>query len=201
MTPAQHSKNYVPSRIQKFSGFNGLKDGRHIFAMGTFPRQHDATPSRMVIDTNVNGSFLMARAITPHLIRVGWGRIINVSVSHSTMRRRGLSLWSAEGTPPPLESETLIWAQDLRGTGVTVNALLPGGATLTGMIPDTFPANARGTLLDTEIMVPPLLWLVSEETNAITSCRVTANRWEDGNPLATTENAGWGSDPMVASVS
>ena len=38
-----------------------------------------------------------------------------------------------------LESETVIWAQDLAGTGVTVNALLPGGATLTGMIPAAFP--------------------------------------------------------------
>ncbi|HET9107781.1 MAG TPA: hypothetical protein VFN79_11380 [Steroidobacteraceae bacterium] len=43
-----------------------------------------------------------------------------------------------------------------REAGITVNALLPGGATLTGMIPDTFPANTRGTLLDPEIMAPPL---------------------------------------------
>ena len=148
---------------------------------------------RMVIDTNVNGPFLMARAVAPHLIRAGWGRIINVSVSHSTMRRPGFSPYGP--SKAALESETLIWAHDLRGTGVTVNALLPGGATLTGMIPDTFPANARGTLLDPGIMVPPLLWLVSEDTNAVTGCRVTANRWEDGNPLAATESAGWASEP------
>jgi len=150
---------------------------------------------RMVIDTNVNGPFLMARAVAPHLIRTGWGRIINVSMSHSTMRRPGFSPYGP--SKAALESETLIWAQDLRGTGVTVNALLPGGATLTGMIPDTFPANARGTLLDPGIMVPPLLWLVSEDTNAITGCRVTANRWEDGNPLAATERAGWDSEPTA----
>ncbi len=36
---------------------------------------------RTVIDTNVNGPFLMARAAVPHLVRAGWGRIINVSVS------------------------------------------------------------------------------------------------------------------------
>ena len=150
---------------------------------------------RMVIDTNVNGPFLMARAVAPHLIRTGWGRIINVSMNHSTMRRPGFSPYGP--SKAALESETLIWAQDLRGTGVTVNALLPGGATLTGMIPDTFPANARGTLLDPGIMVPPLLWLVSEDTNAITGCRVTANRWDDGNPLAAAESAGWGSEPTA----
>ncbi len=111
------------------------------------------------------------------------------------MRRPGFSPYGP--SKAALESETIIWAQDLRGTAVTVNTLLPGGATLTGMIPDTFPANARGTLLDPGIMVPPLLWLVSEDTNAITGCRVTANRWNDANPLAATESAGWGSEPTA----
>ncbi len=118
-----------------------------------------------------------------------------ISMNRSTMRRAGFSPYGP--SKAALESETAIWAQDLAGTGVTVNALLPGGATLTGMIPGTFPANARGTPLDPGIMVPPLLWLVSEDTNAITGCRVTANRWEDGNPLAATANAGWGSEPTA----
>ena len=148
---------------------------------------------RMVIDTNVNGPFLMARAATPHMVRAGWGRIVNISMNRSTMRRAGFSPYGP--SKAALESETAIWAQDLAGTGVTVNALLPGGATLTGMIPDTFPVSARSTLLDPRVMVPPLLWLVSEETNAITGCRVTANRWEDANPLGATESAGWGSEP------
>lgn len=146
---------------------------------------------RMVIDTNVNGPFLMARAAAPHMMRAGWGRIINISVSQSTMRRPGFSPYGP--SKAALESETIIWSQDLRGTGVTVNALLPGGATLTGMIPDAFPENAKSALLDPEIMVPPLLWLVSDEADAISGCRVTANQWDDGNPFAATEGAGWAS--------
>jgi hypothetical protein len=39
--------------------------------------------------------------------------------------------------------------------------LLPGGATLTGMIPQSFPDHLRTTLLDPAIMVPPLLWIAS----------------------------------------
>ena len=147
---------------------------------------------RMVIDTNVNGPFLMARAAVPHLVRAGWGRIVNISMSHSTMRRTGFSPYGP--SKAALESQTVIWAQDLRGTGVTVNALLPGGATLTGMIPDAFPESARPRLLDPAIMVPPLLWLVSNEVDAISGCRITANEWDEGNPLAATESAGWGSE-------
>jgi NAD(P)-dependent dehydrogenase (short-subunit alcohol dehydrogenase family) len=144
---------------------------------------------RMVVDTNVNGPFLMARAAAPHMIRAAWGRIINISVSNSTMRRSGFSPYGP--SKAALESETIIWAQDLRDTGVTVNALLPGGATLTGMIPDSFPLRARGALLDPAIMVPPLLWLVSHGADAISGCRITANKWDDDNPLVATEGAGW----------
>src|SRR3546814_3463572 len=46
---------------------------------------------RMVIDTNVNGPFLMARAAAPGMIAAGHGRIVNVTMNHATMRRRGFS--------------------------------------------------------------------------------------------------------------
>ena len=144
---------------------------------------------RMVIDTNFNGPFLMARAATPHMVRAGWGRIVNISMNRSTMRRAGFSPYGP--SKAALESETAIWAQDLAGTGVTVNALLPGGATLTGMIPAAFPESARTRLLDPAIMVPPLLWLVSSAADTISGRRVIANQWDDGNPLAATESAGW----------
>ena len=71
----------------------------------------------------------MAREIAPHMIKRGWGRIINISMNHETMRRTGFSPYGP--SKAALESETIIWAQDLAGTGVTVNSLLPGGATAT----------------------------------------------------------------------
>jgi NAD(P)-dependent dehydrogenase (short-subunit alcohol dehydrogenase family) len=133
---------------------------------------------RMIVDTNVTGPFLMARSATPHLIAAGWGRIINVSVSRETMRRRGFSPYGP--SKAALEAETAVWAQDLTGTGVTVNALLPGGATLTGMIPERFPAEMRAKLLDPEIIVPPLLWLASVASDGITGKRIVAAGWNPG---------------------
>ncbi|MGH6988957.1 MAG: SDR family NAD(P)-dependent oxidoreductase [Stellaceae bacterium] len=147
------------------------------------------TTWRLVIDTNVNGPFLMARAAVPHLLAAGWGRIVNISMNHSTMRRRGFSPYGP--SKAALESETAIWADDLAGTGVTVNALLPGGATATGMIPDGFPIAARASLLDPAIVVAPLLWLASVAADGVTGRRVVANRWRHDDPLAATEGAGW----------
>jgi NAD(P)-dependent dehydrogenase (short-subunit alcohol dehydrogenase family) len=147
---------------------------------------------RMVIDTNVNGPFLMARAATPALIRAGWGRIVNVSMNRSTMRRVGFSPYGP--SKAALESETAIWAQDLAGTGVTVNAILPGGATETGMIPSGIPERVRATLLRPEIMVPPLLWLASTRSDGVSGKRLIANRWSEGDaepPEAAIEDAGW----------
>jgi 3-oxoacyl-[acyl-carrier protein] reductase len=145
---------------------------------------------RLVIDANVNGPFLMARAATPVMIRAGWGRIVNISMNHETMRRPGFSPYGP--SKAALESETIIWSQDLAGAGVTVNALLPGGATLTGMIPDSVPESVRATLLKPEIMVAPLLWLVSEAADGVTGKRLVAARWREEAPEVAMEGAGWG---------
>jgi hypothetical protein len=47
-------------------------------------------------------------------------------------------------------------AKDLDGTGVTVNVLVPGGATGTPMISDEAGFD-RAKLIQPEVMVPPLL--------------------------------------------
>lgn len=141
---------------------------------------------RMVIDINVNGPFLMARAAVPHFLSKGWGRIVNISMNRDTMRKRGFSPYGP--SKAALESETAIWAQDLAGSGVTVNALLPGGATLTGMIPASTPDAVKQTLLDPQIIVPPLLWLVSAQADSVTGKRVIASQWPPD--VAALENAG-----------
>jgi len=149
---------------------------------------------RMIVDTNVNGPFLMARLAAPHMMRQRWGRIINISISHETMRRPGFSPYGP--SKAALESETIIWAKDLAGSGVTVNALLPGGATATDMVPQDIPSYLRATLLSPEIMIPPLLWLVSDATNGVTGSRFVANLWDATLPPEqaaeqSRETAGW----------
>jgi gluconate 5-dehydrogenase len=88
---------------------------------------------RAVVDTNLTGYFLAAREVTPRMLAAGAGRIVNISVSHSTMHRAGFVPYG----PSRAGSEALsrIMAADLQDTGVTVNLLLPGGATATGMLP------------------------------------------------------------------
>ena len=142
---------------------------------------------RLVIDTNVVGPFLMARAAVPAMLAAGWGRIVNITINADTMRRRGFSPYGP--SKAALESSTVIWAQDLVDSGITVNALLPGGATLTGMIPSSFPDHLRAGLLDPSIMVPPLRWLASTKSDGVTGQRIIAADWREDSPVASA--AGW----------
>jgi 3-oxoacyl-[acyl-carrier protein] reductase len=136
----------------------------------------DPSTWRMVIDTNVTGVFLMTRAVVPYLLKQGWGRIINVSMNYETMKRKGFSPYGP--SKAALESMSIIWAQELEGTGITVNRILPGGATDTGMIPDKTPEEIRRNLLKPEIIVPLAVYLASEESDGVTGQRIVALEWD-----------------------
>jgi 3-oxoacyl-[acyl-carrier protein] reductase len=144
----------------------------------------DAATWRMIIDINVNGPFMMAKAVVPHFLRNRWGRIVNITMNQETMRRAGFSPYGP--SKAALESETIIWSQDLADTGVTVNGLSPGGITESGMVPEPAREKFRRVMLDPAVMVAPLLWLCSEQSNGVTGNRYVAKDWD---PLMPPEEA------------
>jgi len=130
---------------------------------------------RAVIETNLTGYFLVAREVTPRMLAAGGGRIVNISVNESTMHRAGFVPYG----PSRAGSESLsrIMAADLRGTGVTVNLLLPGGATVTGMLPPGTVPEGRG-FLEPTVMGPPIVWLASDEAAGVHDERIVAVEFE-----------------------
>lgn len=145
----------------------------------TDPQPFWAVPAdgfRAVVDTNLTGYFLVAREITPRMLSAGIGRIVNISVSEATMRRAGTVPYG----PSRAGSESLsrVMAADLRGTGVTVNVLLSGGATVTGMLqPDATPPEGQ-RFLEPEIMGPPIVWLASEAAAGVHDERIIAAEFD-----------------------
>jgi NAD(P)-dependent dehydrogenase (short-subunit alcohol dehydrogenase family) len=138
----------------------------------------EVSPSgfRDVVETKVTGSFLVARAIVPRMLVAGAGRVVCISMNEQTMTRRGFVPYGPSGAG--VEALSRVMAADLAGTKVTVNILLPGGATATGMIPDYASPEIRTTLLDPAIMGPPIVWLASEEAEGVHDERIVATDFE-----------------------
>jgi len=142
-----------------------------------------------IIDCNINGPFNMARAITPHLVEQGFGKIINISTSLQTMTRTGYSPYGP--SKAALEAASQVWAADLAGTGVTVNILLPGGATDTALLPDMDnKKGADGQLLSPSLMRAPILWLCADESDKHNGERYIAKDWAiDADPTSAANAA------------
>jgi NAD(P)-dependent dehydrogenase (short-subunit alcohol dehydrogenase family) len=135
---------------------------------------------------NATSPVMMARAVVPHMLKAGHGRIITVTTSLGTMVREGYLLYGANKATA--EAAMAILAADLKGTRVTSNVLVPGGVTDTPLVGE---AGDRSKMLRPEIMVPPLLWLVSPEAEAVTAKRFIAADWDTGlSPAAAAEKAG-----------
>ena len=75
-----------------------------------------------VMNVNLRGSFLMARAAQKYMTGQKWGRIVNIS-SSSALGNRGQANYSA--TKAGLEGFTKTLAKELGKFGITANAIAP----------------------------------------------------------------------------
>ena len=76
-----------------------------------------------IMRVNVTGTFLCAKAVTPHMRAAGWGRIINISSSTVPL---GLPMFTHYVTSKAaVIGMTRAMARELGPHGITVNAVLP----------------------------------------------------------------------------
>ncbi len=134
---------------------------------------------REIIDTNVSGVFYMSRFAVPLMLKRGKGRLIIVSSSPRMMRLPGWSPYGA--SKAAVESMSATWAQELSGTGISVNTVRPGGKVDTGL----FPNGGRGALASAGFLAPSVLnslivWLLSDSSEGITGRRFNASLWDTG---------------------
>jgi NAD(P)-dependent dehydrogenase (short-subunit alcohol dehydrogenase family) len=131
---------------------------------------------RDVVETKLVGCFLMAREVVPLMLAADGGRIVNISMNEQTMVRRGFAPYGPAGAG--VEALSRVMAADLAGTSVTVNILLPGGGTRTGMVPDEVPTQVRAGLLDPAVMGPPIVWLASAQAADVHDRRIVATEFD-----------------------
>ena len=148
MTDASRCSSVVEDVVARFGAVHGLLNNAAVGMQEIGPVLAEnrkpffevpAEKWQRIVDVNINGPFNLARAVAPHMVQQGFGRIVNLVTSYSTIEAAGFSPYGP--TKAALEAATVIWAKDLHGTGVTVNALLPGGPANTRMIPDSDPVD------------------------------------------------------------
>ena len=146
----------------------------------------EVTPEQwnQFLAVNATAPIMMARAVLPHMLKANRGRIITVTTSLGTMVREGYLLYGS--SKAAAEAAMAVLAADLAGTGITANVLVPGGVTDTPLVGD---AGDRSKMLRPDIMVPPLLWLVSDEAVEVSGRRFIAADWDTRLPPAQAAEA------------
>jgi NAD(P)-dependent dehydrogenase (short-subunit alcohol dehydrogenase family) len=130
---------------------------------------------KLFVAVHNNAPMALSRALVHDMMRQKWGRVVNVTTSLGTMIRAGSPTYGP--SKAALEAFSAIMAKDLAGTGVTVNVLVPGGVTNTGMVP-LEAGYDRAEMIQPAVMAPPLSWLVSDAAAAVTGRRFLAVHWD-----------------------
>jgi len=77
-----------------------------------------------VVDINLKGPFLCAKAIAPQMVQRGWGRVINIASALSVIALPGRAPYAS--SKAGVLGLTRVLALEWAATGVTCNAICPG---------------------------------------------------------------------------
>jgi len=77
-----------------------------------------------VMNVNVRGVYLMSRAVAPHMIKSGWGRIVNIASTQAIATEATVGAYAA--SKGAIISFTKSLAVELAPFGINANAIAPG---------------------------------------------------------------------------
>jgi 2-deoxy-D-gluconate 3-dehydrogenase len=125
------------------------------------PQEYTSEQWDEIIDINLKGTFLCSKAVYPHMVRSGGGKIINIGSMTSIFGVDWASAYGASkgGVVQLARSLAVAWAKD----NIQVNTILPGWITtgLTSQLQAQFP-----------------------ERHSLVSSRIPLGRWGEPDDLA-----------------
>jgi len=128
---------------------------------------------KRVIDIDLNGPFLCCRAVVPHMVKAGYGRIVNIaSIAGKEGNPNAAAYAAAKGG---LIAFTKALAKELAQTGVLVNCVTPAAAQ-TAILDQVTPEFAKfmlskipmGRFVKVEEIAAMACWLASEDCSFTT---------------------------------
>ena len=182
----------VKSAIERFGRIDALVNNAGIgpyFIRKDFKHRRvglwEVTPEkwRRMVDVNLNGFFYVTSTVLHAMLPRRRGRIVTVTTSLYSMINRGSVVYG--GTKAAIEANMSALALDLKYNGIdgiTANVLIPGGPVDTPFIPNESGFD-RATLIRPEVMVPPVLWLLSDQAKNVSGYRIIAQEWDSRLPV------------------
>lgn len=126
-----------------------------------------------MLKLNLTSTFLCCRAVAPHMMENGYGRIVNIASNAGKMGTPNNSPYAAAKAGVISLTKTL--AKETAKTGVLVNAVAPGGANteLFDVLSDEYRAQiesgmALGRLVDPDEVAAITVWAMSEDCSFTT---------------------------------
>ena len=128
---------------------------------------------RRVIDVNLIGPYLTCRAVVPHMLKAGYGRIVNIASIAGKEGNPNASHYSA--SKAGLIGLTKSLGKELAGKNILVNAVTPAAAkteifdSMSQQHIDYMLSKIpRGRFVDVKEIASMVAWLASEENSFTT---------------------------------
>lgn len=168
LTDAESAKAAIDAAAARFGGLDAVLNIAGGFAWEKV-EGGDAETWRKLFRLNVGTAANVCRAAIPHLKRSKAGRIVNVGANGAVKAALGMGAYAASKAGVHRLTEAL--AEELKGSGVTVNAVLPS-------IIDT-PANRAdlpkadfATWVTPQELTAVMLFLAGEQASAVTGALI-----------------------------
>lgn len=138
------------------------------FAMGRV-EETDAALWQRMMTVNVTAAFLLSKAVIPHMVARGTGRIVHVAAWAAVEPFPGAAAYIVSKSS--LLALIRVLALELRGSGVTVNGVLPNTID-TPANRASMPQTDPSTWTRPESIADTLLFLASEEARQISGAAI-----------------------------
>jgi NAD(P)-dependent dehydrogenase (short-subunit alcohol dehydrogenase family) len=138
------------------------------FAMGRV-EETDAALWQRMMTVNVTAAFLLSKAVLPHMVARGTGRIVHVAAWAAVEPFPGAAAYIVSKSS--LLALIRVLALELRGSGVTVNGVLPNTID-TPANRASMPQTDPSTWTRPESIADTLLFLASEEARQISGAAI-----------------------------
>lgn len=174
VTEPEAVDRWVEATLETFGRVHALVNNASILGPRVTIEAYPTDAWRKVLDVNLTGAFLCARAVLPALRETG-GSLINVS---SGVGDHGRPRWGAYSVSKNgMEALSQILAGELEGAGVRVNTVDPGSMR-TEMRAAAYPSEDPASVATPDEVTDVFVYLASDRSRGVSGERFRAQEFE-----------------------